>query len=159
MGTIGVPVELRFWPKVEVSEEGCWPWTGAVNEDGYGLVWDGRAVQAHRVAWRLTFGPIPEGIHVLHHCDNPPCQRPDHLFLGTHKMNMEDRQAKGRQAVGDATAQWGMTNGQVKFTTEQVVEIRRARAFGALLRHISAEYGISMAQASRIGSGKRRARG
>ena len=55
---------------------------------------------AHRLAWELTFGPIPDGLHVLHACDNPPCIRPDHLMLGTQRANMRDAGRKGRLGVG-----------------------------------------------------------
>lgn len=91
------PLADRFWPKVRKSD-GCWEWTRATTTHGYGkfsvatAVWD----RAHRVAWKLTNGPIPDGMFVCHHCDNPLCVRPDHLFLGTHGDNMRDASTKGR---------------------------------------------------------------
>ena len=90
----------RFWARVQKGE-GCWRWDGSKNRYGYGFVSYGprgaqTRVQAHRVAWTLAYGPIPDGAFVLHHCDNPPCVRPDHLFLGTQGDNMVDMAAKRR---------------------------------------------------------------
>lgn len=93
------PTEARFWAKVDRSggPEACWPWTGARAWNGYGQFGDGGQIHiASRVAWELSCGPIAEGLHVLHRCDNPPCVNPAHLFLGTHSDNMRDMVAKGR---------------------------------------------------------------
>jgi hypothetical protein len=88
--------EVRFWPKVAKSD-GCWEWMGSRKETGYGLfTLDSRTSSAHRFSYSLAFGSIPAGMEVCHHCDNPPCVRPDHMFLGTHSDNMRDRFAKGR---------------------------------------------------------------
>jgi len=76
----------------------CWVWIGRTTDDGYGtLCWKGNDhVRAHRLAWELANGPILEGLWVLHHCDNPPCCNPRHLFLGTAKDNRQDDMRKGR---------------------------------------------------------------
>ena len=93
------PLYIRFWSKVRTGT-GCWEWTGARARFGHGLVHvgpGGKLAQTHRVAWELMVGPVPEGMGVLHRCDNPPCVRPDHLFLGTQQDNVRDMWAKGRQ--------------------------------------------------------------
>jgi len=96
-----------FWSQVRKTPT-CWLWIGTCDNDGYGvLVIDGRQYRAHRVAWELLRGPIPPGKHGLHHCDNPPCVRPDeiggrrrHIFLGTQADNMADMRLKKRTAQG-----------------------------------------------------------
>lgn len=91
-------MEMRFWTKVLPVESGCWEWQAGRNEHGYGLFATRRSgrSRAHRVAYERFVGPIPEGLHVLHTCDNPPCVNPAHLFLGTVKDNSKDMMRKGR---------------------------------------------------------------
>ncbi len=89
-------IDELFWPNVRRGS-GCWGWTALRHRDGYGITSRtlGR-IRAHRLSWQIHNGPIPRGMHVLHRCDNPPCVRPDHLFLGTHADNMADKIRKGR---------------------------------------------------------------
>lgn len=83
-----------FWSKVDLSNlEGCWPWIAATDKDGYGVYRRGRA---HRVAWFLHYGLLPN-LCVLHKCDNPPCIRWDHLFSGTTADNNRDMAEKGKR--------------------------------------------------------------
>jgi len=97
------PIEERFIAKVHKTD-GCWLWTGATTSTGYGHLTTGGnrglPVKAHRLAFELAKGPVPVGFEVCHHCDNPLCVRPDHLFLGSRRDNVDDALAKGRYASG-----------------------------------------------------------
>src|SRR5581483_2912402 len=103
MGLRRAGMPARFWAKASIrSGDGCWEWKGKGSGNGYGGFYaHGKHRLAHRVAWELRNGVIPDGMHVLHHCDNRRCVNPAHLFLGTHNDNMADMCAKGRQAKGD----------------------------------------------------------
>jgi hypothetical protein len=89
----------RFWKKVQKTDS-CWVWIGGLSHSYGWMGINSRHVLAHRISWELHNGPIPDGLYVCHHCDNPPCVRPDHLFLGTHDDNMNDKISKGRQGHG-----------------------------------------------------------
>jgi hypothetical protein len=99
----GLTEEERFWRMVRRDDLGCWERRGTGLPKGY-KVFHARFpranVLAHRYAWFITYGPIPDGMQVCHHCDNPSCCRPDHLFLGTNQDNTDDKRAKGRQPIG-----------------------------------------------------------
>jgi len=110
----------RFWAKVTKSET-CWEFAGPYNGGGYASF---GATGAHRFSYALHFGAIPDGLHVLHRCDNRRCVRPDHLFLGTPRDNALDCSAKGR-ANGPARAHHGEDHGRAKLTWGIVREIRR----------------------------------
>lgn len=91
----------RFWSHVHMpSADECWPWSLSRGNHGYGQVSYQRTMHlTHRIAYEMTHGPIPDGLWVLHSCDNPPCCNPKHMFLGTHTDNMRDMTAKGRNGV------------------------------------------------------------
>ena len=128
----------RFWRKVDKSGE-CWVWAGARNE-GYGLIWiAGRLHRCHRIAWELTHGPIPPGLLVCHHCDNPSCVRPDHLFLGTSADNKADCMAKGRN-----------NNPCVKLTADQVRAIKAQLATGVSCAAVARQYEVDPTTISAI---------
>ncbi len=94
----------RFWEKVQKTD-GCWLWTAGLHRNGYGNVGRGgqnrQTMCAHRASWILHYGPIPDGLYVLHHCDCRSCTRPDHLWLGTQIDNLRDMRNKGRGARGE----------------------------------------------------------
>lgn len=139
-----VPDADAFWALVgQEAPEACWEWDGRRNEKGYGtLSFAGRFARAHRVAWELTYGPIPDGMVICHRCDNPPCCNPAHLFLGTQLENIADREAKGRGSVPPSRA---------KFTAGQVRQIRAEYERGLVTQQSLADrWGISRGNLSKI---------
>src|SRR5258708_2027850 len=95
--------EADFWSKVAIGGDNeCWIWQTGKDQDGYGAFWwSNRQVKAHRFSWGLFGGSIPDGMYVLHSCDNPSCVNPSHLFLGTTQDNTADRDIKERQVRGE----------------------------------------------------------
>ena len=139
-GRYGTPVD-RFWKRVQKTDD-CWNWTGSLS-NGYGhLRVNSARVSTHRFSWELHYGPIPKGIFVCHHCDNPDCVRPDHLFLGTSADNSADMVKKGRAAHHWSGCK-GEQHGNAKLTEDQVRSIRTEYQQGASQREIAARYGIS----------------
>lgn len=142
----------RFWSHVDKSggPDACWPWTAARLKAGYGIFQAEKTRTSHRFAWEATNGPILDGLHVLHKCDNPPCVNPVHLFLGDNKANMRDRDAKGRTLAGDAHPartrpdymKRGSAHWRAKLTESDVQSIR-ASVPGESMASIARRYGVS----------------
>jgi hypothetical protein len=144
----------HFWDRV-AKGEGCWEWQGGHNPWGYGRVArNGTMSMAHRVAYEIASGLIPDGLLVLHTCDNPICVRNDdegwyevdgvllprrgHLFLGNDADNMKDKMMKDRQTRGEQLP-------HAKLTEEQVRAIRKRYAAGGVsLESLGHEYGVSL---------------
>jgi hypothetical protein len=131
----------RFWALV-CKSAGCWEWQASTLPTGYGNVRVGslrdgtrRIVRAHRMSWMLAHGPIPEGMCVCHHCDNPKCVRPDHLFLGTLGDNTRDMFAKGRgrDSSGERSAMAKL----------QWADIREIRASDATARELAVRFEVT----------------
>lgn len=147
-----IPVEVRFWRLVKVgSPDECWPWQGTSVPRGYGQFTIDRFNKnrySHRVAYQLTVGPIPDGLFILHKCDNPPCCNPAHLFPGTPLDNVKDMYQKGRAAVGDKNGarlhpeRIARGEKKSKLKLEQVLEIRRLHGEGYSYPEISKKTGI-----------------
>lgn len=133
----------RFWRWLDKRQDGCWIYTGNKDADGYGrLVRGGKWVRAHRYAYALTKGPIPDGMMVCHTCDNRPCCNPAHLFVGTATDNNRDREAKGR---GCKRREWlhGERSPMSKLTNAQRLEIRRRVIAGESMRAMGRIFGVS----------------
>jgi hypothetical protein len=145
-------VEERFWAKVDRrGADECWPWTGAVNGDGYGFMFKSNKprkwYRSNRLAFELLIGPLPDGLQALHTCDNPPCCNPRHLYAGTPADNARDRETRGR--AGNAKRR-GPGNGRAKLSPAQVVEIRRRYVEGEKQIALATEFGVKQPQISRI---------
>ena len=136
----------RFWAKVPVEEGGCWEWLGGRDLAGYGRIRLGPKARgeakAHRVAWEITHGTIPDGMCVCHRCDNPPCVRPNHLFLGTIGDNNRDMHAKGRATRRRAR---GADHGNAVLTESLVLELRARKANGETFDSLAATTKINRA--------------
>ena len=138
------PIGERYWSKVQKGES-CWPWRACRTKRGYGQILVGSRTDgtrhlayAHRVAYELTVGPIPNGLCVLHTCDNPSCVNPSHLWLGTVADNNRDCNAKGRRGEEPR----GEKSGMAKLTEKNVLAIRLDLRTQSV---IAANYGVSRA--------------
>ena len=146
---VGLSIEERFWRYVAKGQDNeCWLWQGMIgSNNNYGLLnVDGEMKPAHRLSYEIAFGDIPDGLEVCHHCDNPICVNPHHLFLGTHKENMQDAARKGRLARGERLWMAKLKRGQVR-------EIRRAYQRGESMRALGRRYGVHHGTISAIVNG------
>ena len=134
----------RFWSKVDRRDpDACWEWRGPLRRDGYGFFGvGGRNLTASRLACELAHGPSE--LESCHTCDNPRCCNPAHLYWGTHRQNMRDRDERGRTASGER-------NGRAKLTAEQVREIR-GRPDSQ--RKLAVEFGVDRTTIRDIRQGK-----
>lgn len=127
-----IPIEDRFWEKVNKDGEihpvlgtKCWLWNGAKHPAGYGRIGRGHkeTTPATHVSWKIYTGKeVPDGMIIMHKCDNPPCCNPDHLELGTHKTNCDDMIKKGRKVLGKI--RYGIENNLTQISTEDVQAIK-----------------------------------
>lgn len=126
----------------------CWIWKGHINASGYGHISvNGALVLAHRHAYALLHGSIPDGLFILHHCDNPPCVRADHLYAGTKADNARDRSARHRYRDDR-----GSRHPSAKLHENAVIEIRRALSSGARPCDLATNHGVSVAAINSIGA-------
>ena len=144
----GLPLRERFFKYVQKTPT-CWLWTGSKDRKGYGrLTINDKPHLASRISWTLHYGDIPIGKHILHHCDNPQCVNPEHLFMGTPKDNVADMWAKGRGNPGHV---YGEKHWASKITMKIADEIRNSELSQNKLAKI---YGISSSSVWAIKSGK-----
>jgi hypothetical protein len=130
-------LSARFWRHVQRrDQDSCWEWTASTFKSGYGQFKVNKiSHNAHRVAWELSYGPIPDGMFICHHCDNPLCCNPSHLFVGSPQANMDDMRGKGRESKGtDFPA--------ARLDDEAVLEITRLAKSGMLQRDIGKLFGV-----------------
>jgi len=147
-----IPLHERFWSKVQKTDQ-CWLWTGAKTNGGYGKIRiNGTNRPAPRVAWEFENGSLPIGYEICHHCDNPSCVRPDHLFAGTRKDNVQDMIQKGRRSSSAHGS--GERHGMAKLTNDQVVEIRQRKANGESAKELSEKFSINRSTVHDIVTGK-----
>lgn len=141
-----------FWTHVAIKSEPdeCWIWKGAKGRYGH-LLFNGKYVKAHRVAWLLFFGQIKPGLFVCHRCDNPLCCNPDHLFLGTPKENSDDALKKGR-----FPCQKGEINSASKWSDSVISEIKHRVSSGESQCQVRRDFGMSSGHISMIVNGKTR---
>lgn len=124
-----------------IKGDGCWGWKGYFNKDGYTMINSGSTGSAfgerygHRISWILHKGEIPKGKVICHHCDNPQCTNPEHLFIGTTQDNHDDMKAKGRGNIGER-------HGNSKLTTENVIEIRKMLKQKIIQREIARKFNV-----------------
>lgn len=130
------------YEKLVIKQDGCWQWNGATQK-GYGaLLFMRKNIRAHRASWILHNGQIPDSMHVLHKCDNPPCSNPEHLFLGSHKDNMKDMRSKG------------LHRQYSKLTLDQVKQIKISLCAGEKVEDIRKRYGVGFSTINDIKDGR-----
>lgn len=147
----------RIFNIVDGKRSECWVWIGPLFHDGYGHV---SGKRAHRISWKLKRGGIPKGLLVLHKCDNHPCVRPSHLFLGTQKENIADMLMKrrdnyaegnrnGRYTHPERTAR-GERHGRAKLNAVHIKRIRKLYAAGYKAPVLARKFGMSKTTMYRI---------
>jgi hypothetical protein len=129
------------------AADGCWLWTGTCTTHGF-FGWNGKMANAHRIAWMLFKGEIPEGLWVCHTCDVGICVNPDHLWLGTPKDNSQDMKRKNRHCPGSR-------NGAARLNEEKVKQIKILLKEGITQRAIAKRYGVHQATIWRISKGRK----
>jgi hypothetical protein len=136
-----------FYARIRDTQDGCREWTGAKHSTGYGAVWNPgkKLIKSHRFAWALENGPIPDGMQVLHRCDNRLCVNVDHLFLGSNTDNYKDKISKGRDRKA-----CGAKNHASKYAAEDIRRMREAHLFGASQTDLAKVYGSTQGHIGKI---------
>lgn len=145
------PAEERFWLSVRkngpfILKTRCWVWTGLKDVYGYGRLRNGKTIKSHRFSYEIHIGSIPKGLCVCHRCDNRSCVNPKHLFIGTNRENIKDRDQKKRQCRGER-------NSHAKLTEAQVLDIRSRPHYRGIGKDLSVEFGVNNPTIYKIRSG------
>lgn len=140
------PLQQRFWRYVQPQESGCWHWQGALNEHGYGVIGRGARgtglVKAHRLAFEIASGQhLRRDQLVCHHCDNPACVNPAHLFVGTHRDNTQDCWRKGRGS--QPPVHLGSKNHSAKLHEGLIAQVFGLRAQGLTTYQLADVFSVS----------------
>lgn len=155
------PLRERLYSRVVRQDSGCLIWLGAKSTQGYGQIGRGRSLEGlihtHVAAWEIANGRVPDGLYVLHRCDNRPCLEVGHLFLGTHQDNMADMKAKGRGRGAE-----GQRNANAKLTMGQVEQIRfryhkgvhPALGTGGSSSELAREFGVTPQYVNQLARGQ-----
>lgn len=139
----------KYYEKYVIKQEGCWDWKGIIEHTGYAKLGIRPPIKAHRASWLIHKGEIPKGLIVCHTCDNRKCTNPDHLWIGNHKENIQDKIKKGR-----ANTPKGMQLKVSKLNDEQVKEVKIHLKNGLTCSEIGRKYGFSRKIISRIKNGE-----
>lgn len=139
----------RFFKYVDRSDpNACWEWQSTISHRGYGKFWlHGRTDLAHRVSYRIAYGPVPKGLLVRHTCDNPPCVNPAHLLSGTGKQNAEDALDRNRYRCGSR-------NGNARLSEVQVLAVIESYSSGESQVSLARRHGVSRATIQWILNGR-----
>jgi len=154
------PIERVLKKVVKLPWSGCWIFTGAINDAGYGIVGLGKRGEpndrAHRITYRHFKGDIPKGMFVCHTCDVPSCCNPYHLFLGTNQDNVNDMVKKKRNSKPPRNLHIvGEVHVLSKFTNEEVVELRKQYVNGKSMYRLAKDNNVAQSTMQRIIQGKR----
>lgn len=144
-------VQARLMSKVEMDpNSGCWLWTAAVNDFGYGIIRvNKRNKRTHRLTWSWRNGPLTPGMDIMHKCDTPACCNPDHLQQGTRRDNVRDMFNKGRENPPK-----GSQHSRAKLTESDVLYIKREIRRGVMLKDLAAYFNVRPQTISQINVGK-----
>lgn len=144
-----------FWNKVNKNGPvhpdlgtRCWIYTGGIHENRYGRIWNGtRDIIAHRYSYELSYGTIPDGLNVCHHCDVRSCVNPEHLFIGTRADNTHDMDAKGRRGIWHPV---GEANPSAKLTESDVLRVRELAKYGIRRKLLAKSFDVSLPNIEKI---------
>lgn len=148
------PLHEKFWSRVQKTNS-CWLWEGRLTKAGYGQISHrGTPIYTHRLSWEIHKGSIPKKMEVCHHCDNPACVNPDHLFIGSHRDNMHDMLSKNRGSTAGLADQRGEKHPGAKITEDIVRAIRQRLRSKESHSSIAKDLGISRPTVTAINCGR-----